>query len=343
MKKIFSLLLISSICSTVHASELDCQIESKKADLQATLLSSPQAFANAGDANTNSKSLITGVTQSLTGIYRAKLLKESAQAKCEAFELQKEVESIYEDFRKNIEHDAALTELNQIQSAIDYSKKVFLDVENKVKHQEATVAQLSDVLLLQSGLYSSKAMLEKQVAQIQPKNLVSADSVVDLTDKLISAQSRAMELDAKSIAESGWDLSISAGVKKALDNGTTSGFVAINAKYSFGLSKAEKAASELAALIKKKSQESETGIVKTVEREKFVILGLLKAEQSQEEFLIRELEQTVNIINSIKSINSDLSQTTLSVLELKRNIAAAKLAGVVVRLNGYQELLERLK
>ncbi len=115
MKYIAALLLTFPLLATAQTeADLSCQLAQQQGELSASLLESPKVFGSVGDPSSGDENLIMGLSQSLAGRNRAKIVRELADVKCESIRTTLHLEQIGATAIANIKQDADNAELDML-------------------------------------------------------------------------------------------------------------------------------------------------------------------------------------------------------------------------------------
>ena len=315
-----------------------CNLEKFRAEVQALVLESPTAFGSVGDSATSEKNITLGVAQSLSGPRQAALIRQAAEAKCDSIRASVQLDSYSQWAQLQVQRDGALEELGLIEQALRMAKENIARLDPQLAARTITLSDHAQAVTALAEIEKRQDVLIKTLAvvAVQPPET----NVMTLVETLQMREAQAAELAARSQAETGWDTTVSAGVRQPMSgNQGTQPFATIGFKWSFGYSAARDAARNVGIQTGELLREQQNGYTQTVLRQRDTLRQLIKAEKlemSSIRWHVGNLRQTRA---SVQGIDTALAQNTLRSVNLQLSVMEAQLAGTLARLDGYKNLL----
>ena len=335
------LLIMPAISYAETEAELSCDIIKSNAEVQASVSGSPQAFTSVGDAASGTKNIAVGVSQSLSGIRSASLLRESAVAKCDAI---KDTLLLDEHIRWSlavIDRDSVVAQLRVIQEAIKIARANTDQLGTQLAAQTITLEQYNVSRQQLTTLQNKKFDLMGQIAEgiLQPPQI---SNLMTLIDDARIKQARADSLAARAQAETGWDLVASTGVNRPINGGTTSPFVTIGIRYSFGYESARESAARIETKTNELLKIQQNGYQQILMRQADTIRSKLDIENANLKNTSEEIDNLEKLKTPLLPLDTTLSRNALITLELQIKILEADKSGMQAKINGYNSLLLKM-
>jgi hypothetical protein len=337
--------LLLLIPFAVHANEaqLACNLERSKAEVQASTLSAPAAYGSAGqDTNAGDKNVIVGISQSFSGRSQASLIREAAQAKCDAIKATTQLDEHARFAVLQVRRDAAIAELSVVERAILLAKSNIALLDEQLRAQVITINQHTEARQVLFALEARQANLLRtlSVVVVPPQNA----TVQSLLEVSRISESQAARLSAKASAETGWDVVILAGGRQPLTGDQkANAFGTITFKYSFGTSSAQDAAKRVGTDTAALLAAQQGGYTQTIIRQRQELQSLIETETLASATSSRQLAHLNQVLSSLVGLDTVLALNTRRVLDLQIKSLEADLASANVRLAGFTSLLETLK
>ena len=326
----------------VHASESDlaCNLERSKAEVQASTLAAPFVYGTLGqDPLTTSKSAVTGVSQSFSGRVQASKLREAAEARCDMLYSTMKLEEHGRWAQAQVQHEAALNELRVVEEAIELAKTNIAELDAQLSAKTITIAQHTEARQTLVTFEARRAELLRQLAVVlgTPVNT----NIASLVGAARAAEGRAARLTAQAIANSAWDISMQAGVRQPLDGTKANTYGNITFRWSFGAPASARAATAVGEQTEILSAAQQGGYTQTVQRD--TLIGLIQSETAAASTVARQITHLDDVRASLRGIDTVLALNMRRSLELQLKALEADQAGAETRLAGYKALLEKLQ
>lgn len=335
-----SLLSVQAYCSEDTVS---CNLEKANAEVQASVLSAPKAFASLGSTAIDTKNVVVGVSQSLSGVNKAGLIRQAADAKCQANAANIKLVH-YSLFAENsIQHQGAKAQLDALDSVISKAKNNLNLLQEQLKHNEVTLMDVNAARLTLINLEQKKASLLGVLAV--PQGNFSVEKLKDLADQAVEAQAQAAGLIAQAQAKEGWDVVVSAGVRQPLssssptDSQNTQSFIAVTANFSFGYSSAMHNAQSIQHLTADSLRESIDGYSQQLNRQKDKLTKLLEAEQIYLTTTQDEQTKVRQSIHLLDGLTTSLALNSVRNLEIEALELESEIQGCEAKIQRIRELL----
>lgn len=323
-------------------SDTFCALNQAQAEVQSELLGSAEAFTNIGDPNTGIHTIAVGVRKSLSKHRQARVVRQLAQAQCDAYRLENRLA----EQAANVELRADLVALNAMEPLL---KQALEQAENNVQKEQAMLAarsaRLTDVKEAfdqADRLRGELVSLAKRRSQLQGLLPPIDEPLNDLVIASVAARSEIAALSSKIIVQSGWDVSLAAGMRSDFRaNGQREGFVAVQATFNLGKPAADRAAGKVAALTEQLLNEQHDASVQGLRRAKNTVAGLAAGEAMN----VSTLEQRTALANStlerLQGIDTEEGLRVQRTMKVERISAEAQLIGSQARLQYLKGWLDR--
>lgn len=337
------LLLLIPFAAQANEAQLACDLERSKAEVQASTLAAPAAYGSVGqDANTGDKNVIVGISQSFSGRSQASLIREAAEARCDAIKATTQLDEHARFAVLQVKRDAAIAELAIVEKAIELAKSNITLLDQQLKAQVITINQHTEARQVLVALESRQANLLRtlSVVVIPPQNA----TVQSLLETSRISESQAARLSAKASAETGWDIVVLAGGRQPISGDQKAGaFGTITFKYSFGSSAAQDAATKVGADTAALLAAQQGGYTQTIIRQRQELQLLAEAEILASATVARQLVNLRQVYSSLAGLDTVLALNTKRTLDLQIKSLEADFAGANIRLAGFTSLLETLR
>lgn len=328
-----------------NEAQLTCNLEQSVAEVQASVLGAPVAFASVGDTATSEKNLAVGISQSFSGRSRAALLRDAAAAKCGAIRSTVELDEHGRWSIAIIKRDAAQAELLKIDEALAAAQTNLAALDPQLAAQTITITQHTEARSVVASLEARQAELRRRIAAVVPVQPPLRSNIATLLEESRENTARAARLAALSQADAGWDVVVSAGARQPVGghNNSASLFATVTLKYSLGAPAAAAAARDVGRQTGLMLAAQGGGYTQTIVRQREELLGLVKAETEAVASVLRQIAHLKRIRATVAGIDTALAKNTTRMLDLQLFSLDADRAGSEVRLSGYQQLLEKLQ
>lgn len=341
MKSLVLLFLIPTLASGANEGQIGCELVKAQAEVQATELADPSAFTIVGDPSvTQQQSVAIGLQQSVSGFFRAKQMRQSADAKCDAIYAETSLDLYQKWAVLAAQRKGDIAEQNALDDSMDLQKDYISTLTKELQDRVTTIATMES---------ADSTLISTEQRQVQlAKNLVIEiipppdGDLADLIYQANSKEGTAAQLSAKSAATSGWDFVLLVGVRTPIDhNGTTQPFISAQAKYSFGTRAAQRAANVVGQKTIELLNIQNGGYNQTVQRNRIELLRLIDVEQKDQSAVQNEVNRINHLRQPLIGIDSILAKNAISEVDIQLSILNATLAGSKARLEAYLVLLNR--
>jgi hypothetical protein len=336
----FLIALLFPLTSLANEAQLGCNLERDKAEVSASILAAPQAVAQVGqDAATGQKSVIAGISQSLSGRVRAGLTREAAEARCDALRSTVLIETYGRSAVITVQRGAARVELKSIEKAIDLAKTHIAQLDNQLIAQVITINQHTQARQTLLELETKQAALMRVLAKV----VEPTEPIINLLDSARVAEGRAAQYLAESTAASGWDVKVAAGARQPFDGGSAQPYANITFTYSFGYSASKEAAARVGHSTEVYLASQGSGYTQTVLRQQKELAQLYDTEVLTATQTARERVALQKVRASLVGLNTVLALNTLQELDIQLLALIAQEQGAEARAAGYKKLVQELK
>lgn len=333
-------LIIAPTIAFAGEQQVACNLEKDRAEVQASVLSAPQAFGQVGDTVTSTKNVVVGVSQSFSGIKRARLIREAADAKCDAMRATIALDKYGVFAVTSIQQKSAATELISVNEALDLAKKNLELLDAQLVAQTITIIQHTAARQVITALEMRKA----ELIRVLSKPVEGTESIAGFVDVAKSAEANAARLAAEAGSEAGWDVKVAAGARQPITGGgSASAFATIAFTYSFGYDSSKDAARRVGTGTAELMSESTVGYAKTVQRQRGELEGLVIAENALIPSLKAQLANIKGILKTLEPLDTALALNTKRDLNIQAITLRGQIAGAEMRSAGYAALLIDLK
>lgn len=342
MKALYVLLLIPTLAFGADEAQIGCELVKAQAEVQATELAYPSAVAMAGQPTDISTTIAVGVTQSLSGIVRAKDLRKSASAKCDALYAETDLD-LYEKWAVLMaQRKGDIAEQNALDESISIQKDYISNLTAQLNEHLVTEA----IVKAAGSAIVSTEQRQGELAKSLAMEIIPAPDgdLGHLIKEANSKEGLSATLSAKSQADSGWDFQVTTGFRRLINgDGAVSGFVTASVKYSFGTSAAQKAARIVGEKTTELLNIQNAGYNQTVQRNRIELLRLIEVEHKLMMALNHEVMRIQALRSPLIGIDSTLAKNAITEADIQISILSATLAGSVARQSAYQVLLTRFE
>jgi hypothetical protein len=339
--KYLSLLLLLPALSAAGELELACNLERSKTEVQASTLDAPEAIGSVGqDATTGTKSAILGVRQSFSGKYQADLLRQAAEAKCDALRSTLKLDEHARWSQLQVTREGLKAELAIIEQAIAMAKTNISFLDAQLSEKVITILQHTEA---RQSLVSLEIRQAALLRGLSDNVLSSPDSnAAGLMEAARTAEAHAAGLTAEAAAQKGWDIVVSAGGRQP-ESGNATPFASIGFSWSFGAGRAEAAAQDVRRQTEQLLAVQQGGYAQTLIRQKETISSLIQAETMAAATSARQMQHLREVREPMVLIDTALANNTVRSLNLQLKILEADRIGAETRLTGYKALLDKLQ
>lgn len=341
MKLALILLLLPTLAFGASEAQIACSLEKAQAEVQATTLAAPAAFASVGDPTSAEKTVILGVTQSLSGRSRADTIRQAATAKCDALQATLQLDEQAKWSLAQIQRDSAEQELRGIDDAIGLAAVNLALLDQQLEAKTITIIDHTAARTELAALEQHRADLKRIVAiTVLPAPKASASELIARAQR---QEANAAALTAKANADGAWDVTVSTGMRQPISGGNATPFVAMTAKYSFGLEASRQAARDVGKYTQQLMQVQQSGYAQTDKRQSQDVDRLIVVERASASSLHNQLDQLQRIYASLHGLDTALALNTARSLEIQMKALQAQIAGTEARQRGYEALLQTLQ
>lgn len=349
MKPIALLLLIPALASASEL-QLACNLERSKAEVRASTLAAPAAYASVGqDPSTGEKSALAGVSQSFSGIVQAGLVRDAAEAKCDALHSTLQLDEHARWSQLQVQREAARIELAITEKAIALAKTHISHLDAQLTAQVITINQHTEARQTLVSLENRRATLMRTLSTVI--NTPPNSNITSLLEASRQSEAKAAELAAKAQAETGWDITVVVGGRTPIGSSSSSSgnasstqaYGTIGFRYSFGSGAAQQAARDVGRDTRLLLAAQNGGYTQTVLRQRETLLALTQAETLAASTSERQATHLRKVRATLVGIDTALALNTLRALDIQLLVLDADAEGAESRLAGYKALLEKLQ
>jgi hypothetical protein len=335
------LLLLLPLAANASELQLACNLERSKAEVRAATLAAPAAIASVGqDAVSGEKALIVGISQSLSGRKQANLIRDSAEAKCDALHSTLQLDEHARWSQLQVQRASMLVELKLVEQAILLAKENIAQLDAQLTAQTITISQHTE------ARQSMVALEARQAEILRSLSVVSAPppntNIANLLASSRQHEANSARLAAQAQAETGWDVVISAGARQP-QNGSAAPYATIGLRYSFGAPAAAAAARDVGRNTELLLAAQQGGYTQTVLRQRDTLKALVQAETLASSTAARQITHLKRVRASMVGIDTALALNTIRSLDLQLLILQAEASGAETRLAGYNALVLKLE
>jgi len=330
--------------TTATAGEIDtfCALNQAQAEVQSELLGSAEAFTNIGDPNTGSHTLAVGVRKSLSKYRQAGLVQQLAQAQCEAYRLENRLA----EQAANVEQRSDLVGLNAMEPLL---KLALEQAESNIQKEQAMLAVRSARLADVKAAFDQADHLRNDLANLAQRRSRLQDQLPSIDEPLsnlvnasVAARSEVAALSSKITAQSGWDVSLAAGMRNDFrGNGQHEGFVAIQATYNLGKPAADRAAGKVSALTEQLLNEQRDANAQGLRRAKNTVTGLAAGEAMNVSTLEQRKALADSTLERLQGVDTEDGLRAQRTLKVEQISADAQLTASRARLQYLKAWLDR--
>lgn len=322
--------------------ELACSLERSVAEVQATVVGSPAAFASLGDSSTSEQYLTAGVSHSVSGYVRASQVRDAASARCEVIRANVLLDKHGRWATAGVKRAAALAQLNSIEQALTIARANLTSLDAQLASQLITLAQHTEARMTLASLERTQAELLRLIAVPVPQ--VEPQKLADLVESSRRHEARAARLAASAQAQTGWDVVISAGARQPVSGaGNASPFASVAVKYSFGADASAQAAQAVGKYTEAFLESQHGGYTQVAVRHRQELEALIEVETLASGNAGRQLTHLQRVRATVVGIDTSSAVNLVRSLDVQLLGLKAELTGAESRLSGYRKLLERFK
>jgi hypothetical protein len=337
MKHILPLLLFP-VFALANEGQIACNLERSKAEVRASILEAPSAFGSIGDASTSVQNITAGISQSMSGYKQASLTRQAADARCNAIKAALQLDTYEQWAQIQVQRSGAIEELRAVERALDKARDNIIILNPQLAAKTITIAEYNQALgnLVEIEKKKTELMKILSVVAITPAEI----NVNNLIESAQRYESQAANLAARSQAEAGWDVVVSAGARQPISGtGSSQLFATVGVKWSFGYSASKNAARDVGVQTAELMQIQQNGYTQTILRQRETLDQLIKTEEIEINYISAYLVHLKHIRESVDGIDTVLALNTLRSVDLQIMITESKLVGAKTILDGYKNLL----
>jgi hypothetical protein len=333
-------IIAALLCGVAQAGEaqLACNLERSAAETKAAILEAPAAFGSVGDSSTSEKNITIGVMQSLSGRKQASLIRQSADAKCDAISASLQLDEYAQWSLVQVQRSAAKEQLLVIEQAVIMADANINLLAAQLAAQTITLTDHTEAVnaLVEIKKKQSELIRVLAIATVTP----AQTHVAPLLETLRVRESQSAEMAAQAQSETGWDTIVSVGARQPINgNKSAQPFATIGVKWSFGYSASQEAARDVGVQTAELAKIQQNGYVQTVIRQRETLKQLIGAEELELNNTRQHIKYLKQIESSVVGIDSVLSMNILRSVKLQLLVAQSEKEGILTRLDGYKNLL----
>jgi len=330
--------------ATAAAGEIEtfCALNQAQAEVQSELLGSAEAFTNIGDPNTGSHTVAVGVRKSLSKYRQAGMVQQLAQAQCEAYRLENRLA----EQTANVEQRSDLVALSAMEPLL---KRALEQAEANVQKEQAMLAVRTARLADVRAAFDQADRLRDELANLAQRRSRLQDQLPSIDEPLnnlvtasVAARGEIAALSSKITAQSGWDVSVAAGMRNDFrGNGQHEGFVAIQATYNLGKPAADRAAGKVSALTEQLLNEQRDASVQGLRRAKNTVTSLAASEAMNISTLEQRKALTETTLERLHGVDTEDGLRAQRTMKVEQISAEAQLTASRARLQYLKAWLDR--
>lgn len=336
--KMLPVLLAVPLLANAAEADLACALERNHAEIRGELLKSPEAFARLGDPALGARSIVVGATQSLSGRVQAATLRDAAEARCSSLQASRRLEDHLRWSKLSVLERGNLAEQGELRQALQSAQANVEAITAQFATRNVTLMQVTEAQSVVDRIQGRLAELARALAT--PTQPPSSGRISDIIVLARAEEARAAGLTSKTMAHSGWDVSLGGGVKHTFGSeGETKPFVSVTAKLSFGYLNARSAAERIEPTTSAFIAAQEGGFAKVIEREREGVQRLRETETLRLAELGRHADRLHSMLKTLDGIETAVGQNVRRALRVEKEILDAQQAGVKARIEGYTAYL----
>ena len=318
-------LIAAALVSTPAFASPHCDLITARAKESSSILRSGTAVARVGDDRGNNKTMIAGVSYSFGDLRQANAIDRAAAGECEVADITDAINTFVafngihiDQLRARSENDV----YTRNNSVIEAQRR---RIQQMFDQHLITMAEYDNVMDLIASI-SNKKLLNDQTLSIANDfndiNLQNASTL--LVEKLKDSE----ESRGAVVRASAFDINVTVGGRKVLENTHVSAFAMVGVKYAFGAGSSARATSRAVNAIGAVSLtdvNSPVKVVNTLIRTYNSTLPVLEDNRKQ---AFRRQTQYSDIINKLTPIGSVRSNLAVAVATLRKIHIEASIAGL---------------
>ncbi len=250
-----------------------CELVATQGKAQSALLNAPDAFASVGDPAAQNRSVVAGVRGSLSRWRQGHLVTELAQAQCIAYRSKKRLGQRLAGIEQEAEQRGLVALGPALKSAIALAESNVGRERQMLERRQSTLLDVRAALDLQDRLRERQARAAQRLGYLSARPPVEDGAVQPDVEQAIADQARVTQLTSRLQAETGWDVNLSVGVRRALSDGTQSTFASVALSRNFDLGSARQAALDTNDLASRWLASQEDGPLQQLLRARDAIAG----------------------------------------------------------------------
>ncbi len=342
MKHALMLLLALPLAAgAAEPADLACDLERARAEVTASLLSRPTAFGTFGGAATSERNVTVGLSQSLSDLVRAGTIREAASARCSALAAEMLLDSQARWALLSVKRDAGTIELAAVDRALVTADANVNLLAGQLDARTITIGEYREAAGARTALELRRAdLLRALAAPVPPTPTMDVPALIARAEE---QEARSVALAERANAGNGWDVAVSGGVRQRLSGGGADPFVAVTARYSFGLGASRRAEADVRRVAAELAGAREDGRAGVAARELVEVRGLIDADEASVARATRELDELRRIRAPLSGIDTALALNAVRTLDLQIEALGATVVGASARLDGYRAVLKALE
>lgn len=332
MKKL--ILILSILISTntlAQNSDALCELTKAKAELSASILSSPYVYGTNNESNTGTLAL----GYSFSGLTKGNLEKEIANTKCDMLAVTSLLEEYQQGILTAILKVGARAELVELLKAKTLAQEYSDILSKQVEAKTATILDYNNSRQILAEINNKLDNIKRILAE--PTLAVNMQDIPELLTKSKILEGKVAELTAKREAENSWDVTIAAGAQKDLAqiNSSVGPFVGLSFRWSFGNYGVKDSINNIRSKAEDAFSTNMFGYAKNIERLVQKLNSLSLVEEDRREILNKNIKEIEVMLSNIGGINTSTAISNKYLLEIQLLVMKAELAGINARLNKY--------
>lgn len=312
--------LALGLATSAVAGEVDtyCELATARAAVQSELLTNPEGFSSYGDPVTGARSATLGVRKYISRGKQGELVNKLGAAECSAYRADRELAEQLNGVEARAELKALQAKKPLLQAALDIATKNVITEQKLLKSQAGTLGDLKEAYDQRDRIRQELATLAGRQSMIQDQLPEVEVRLEDLVTASMLAQGDVAEINAKITAQSGWDVTVSAGARADFrTGGKTEGFVSLTATRSFGHGASTQAAARVGGLTAKLLREQRDGAYQQLLRTRDMVAGVIAAEQMAQESLTERSAGMTEALGRLNGVNTTEGLRTQRALEVE--------------------------
>lgn len=337
MKKLITTIFAVFSFSVAYAQQNTgaiCELTKAKAELSASILSSPYVYGTNNESNTGTLAL----GYSFSGKTKGNLEKEIANTKCDLLAATALLEEYQQGALISIAKTGARAELVGLLKTKSLIRDKLEQVSRQVEVRTATLTDYNNIrqfsILVDSRIDIIRATLA------EPSMSINIQSIPEIINRTKTLEGKLAELSAQREAENSWDLTVAAGAQNDLSeiNSNIGPFIGVSFKWSFS----NYGMKESVANIKSKAEEAflanQFGYAAASERLLQKLDALNSIDLDKKDAIAKNIKDIEDTLSNLSTVNTVLANTTRSTLEIQLSMLVAEMNGVLARISRYSSV-----